>query len=67
MTQKQEKKRTSVERYMLKHDIEKLEARRSFNMSTSLISLYIPPGTRIPDITSQLKNEYGTAQNKDEA
>ncbi len=63
MTQQEEKKRTSVERYMLKHEIEKLEARRSFNMSTSLISLYIPPGTRIPDITSQLKNEYGTATN----
>ncbi len=63
MTQQQEKKRSSVERYMLKHDIAKLEARRSFNMSTSLISLYIPPGTRIHDITSQLKNEYGTATN----
>ena len=63
MGQKTQNKRTSIERYKLKHEIEKLEARRSFNMSTSLISLYIPPGTRLPDITSQLKDEYGTATN----
>ncbi|MBY9001771.1 MAG: peptide chain release factor aRF-1 [Candidatus Heimdallarchaeota archaeon] len=56
-------KRSSVERYILKHEIEKLEAKRSFNMSTSLVTLYIPPGTRLPDITSQLKDEYGTATN----
>ena len=62
MTQ-QPKKRSSVERYLLKHDIEKLESRRSFNMSTSLITLYIPPGTRISDISQQLKEEYGTATN----
>ena len=45
-----EEKRSSVECYMLKHEIEKLEAKRSFNMSTSLVTLYIPPGTRLPDI-----------------
>jgi peptide chain release factor subunit 1 len=63
LTQQEAKERTSVERYMLKQAIERLESKRSFNMSTSLISLYIPPGTRIPDITSQLKDEYGTATN----
>lgn len=63
MTQQKEKKRSSFELYKLRHEIEKLESRRSFNMSTSLISLYIPPGTRLPDITSQLKDEYGTATN----
>ena len=63
MTQQEEKKRTSVERYLLKHDIKKLEVKRSFNMSTSLVSLYIPPGTRLSDINSQLRDEYGTATN----
>ncbi len=58
-----EEKRSSVERYLLKHEIEKLESRRSFNMSTSLVSLYIPPGTRLSDINSQLRDEYGTATN----
>ncbi|MCG3215268.1 MAG: peptide chain release factor aRF-1 [Candidatus Heimdallarchaeota archaeon] len=62
-TEDKEKKRTSVERYLLKHEIEKLEAKRSHNMSTSLISLYIPPGTRLSDINSQLRDEYGTATN----
>ncbi|MHA1952345.1 MAG: peptide chain release factor aRF-1 [Candidatus Heimdallarchaeaceae archaeon] len=58
-----EEKRSSIERYLLKHDIEKLEAKRSFNMSTSLVTLYIPPGTRLSDINSQLRDEYGTATN----
>jgi len=58
-----EKKRSSVELYLLKHEIEKLESKRSFNMSTSLVSLYIPPGTRLSDINSQLRDEYGTATN----
>jgi peptide chain release factor subunit 1 len=61
--QKEKEKRSSVERYLLKHEIEKLESRRSFNMSTSLVSLYIPPGTRLSDINSQLRDEYGTATN----
>ncbi|MHA2357620.1 MAG: peptide chain release factor aRF-1 [Candidatus Heimdallarchaeaceae archaeon] len=65
MTQQAEKeeKRSSVERYILKHELQRLEAKRSFNMSTSLVSLYIPPGTRLSDITSQLRDEYGTATN----
>ena len=63
VTQQHEKKRSSVEKYILKHEIEKLEAKKSFNMSTSLISLYIPPGTRLSDITAQLRDEYGTATN----
>jgi len=61
--EEQKKKRTSVEKYILKHEIERLEAKRSFNMSTSLISLYIPPGTRLSDIAAQLRDEYGTASN----
>ncbi len=55
--------RSSVERYILKNEIEKLEKKRSFNMSTSLISLYIPPKTRISDIAQQLRDEAGTATN----
>ncbi len=61
--QENEEKRSSIERYLLKHDIEKLEAKRSFNMSTSLVTLYIPPGTRLSDTNSQLRDEYGTATN----
>ena len=61
--QKTDEKRSSYELYKLKHEIEKLEAKRSFNMSTSLVTLYIPPGTRLPDITSQLRDEHGTATN----
>ena len=63
MSKQEEKKRTSVERYMLKHEIDKLESKKSFNMSTSLVSLYIPPGTRLSDVNSQLRDEYGTATN----
>lgn len=64
MTKKQEeKKRTSVERYMLKHELDKLESKKSFNMSTSLVTLYIPPGTRLSDVNAQLRDEYGTATN----
>ncbi|MHA1218331.1 MAG: hypothetical protein ACTSO5_06570 [Candidatus Heimdallarchaeaceae archaeon] len=64
MTKKQEeKKRTSVERYMLKHELNKLESKKSFNMSTSLVTLYIPPGTRLSDVNAQLRDEYGTATN----
>ena len=61
--QENEEKRSSIERYLLKHDIEKLEAKRSFNMSTSLVTLYIPPGTRLSDTNAQLRDEYGTATN----
>ncbi len=65
MSQKnnQEDKRSSVERYMFKHEIEKLEAKRSFNMSTSLVTIYVPPKTRLSDVASQLRDEYGTATN----
>lgn len=60
---KSAKDRSSVERYILKQEIARLEAKRSYNMSTSLISLYIPPGTRLSDIAAQLRDEYGTASN----
>jgi len=60
---KENKKRTSVELYELRQSIKRLEQKKSFNMSTSLISLYIPPGTRLSDIRSQLLDEHGTASN----
>ncbi|MHA1304204.1 MAG: peptide chain release factor aRF-1 [Candidatus Heimdallarchaeaceae archaeon] len=64
MSEKEEKKkRSSVELYELRQAIKRLEQKRSFNMSTSLISLYIPPGTRLSDIRSQLQDEHGTASN----
>ncbi len=63
MTDTKEKKRSSVELYELKQQLKRLDNKRSFNMSTSLISLYIPPGTRLSDIRSQLLDEHGTASN----
>ncbi|MCK4844707.1 MAG: peptide chain release factor aRF-1 [Candidatus Heimdallarchaeota archaeon] len=56
-------KRSSVEIYMLRQSIKRLEQKRSFNMSTSLVTLYIPPKTRLSDITNQLRDELGTATN----
>ncbi len=58
-----EEKRSSVELYMLRQSIKRLEQKRSFNMSTSLVTLYIPPKTRLSDITNQLRDELGTATN----
>lgn len=58
-----EKKRSSLERYHLKLDLKELEDKRSSTQSTSLVTLYIPPGTQLSDITSKLRDELGTATN----
>ncbi len=58
-----EKKRSSLELYHLKNVLKRLEKKHSPNMSTSLISLYIPPGTQLSEIANLLRNEYGTASN----
>ncbi len=61
--QEQEKKRTSLELYHLKQQIRELENKRSFNQSTSLVTLYIPPKTQLSDISAKLRSELSTATN----
>ncbi len=56
-------KRSSVEKYRLKQQIQHLKNKSSFNQSTSLVTLYIPPGTQLSDIANLLREEYGTAAN----
>ena len=58
-----EKKRTSLEKYHLKQKIRELTNKERFNQSTSLVTLYIPPGTMLSDITALLRDELGTATN----
>jgi peptide chain release factor subunit 1 len=54
---------SSFENYKIKQNIERLERKRSFNGATCLVSLYMPEGTSIPDVTQQLIDERGTAAN----
>ena len=56
-------KRSSVDKYKLKQQIQQLKNLSSFNQSTSLVTLYIPPGTQLSDIANLLREEYGTAAN----
>ena len=55
--------RSSLELYLIKQTLNKLEKRRSFNGATCLITLYIKPESRVHDITSTLREEQGTAVN----
>ncbi|MHA1607030.1 MAG: peptide chain release factor aRF-1 [Candidatus Freyarchaeota archaeon] len=61
MSDEEAKKRTSFEKYRLRRLIEVLESKKGAH--TELISLYIPPGKVISDVTNYLKQEYGTAAN----
>ncbi|MBD3192693.1 MAG: peptide chain release factor 1 [Candidatus Heimdallarchaeota archaeon] len=54
---------SSFENYKMKQYIERLESKKSFNGATCLVSLYMPPGTSIPDVSQQLVEERGTAAN----
>jgi len=54
---------SSFENYKIKQSIERLERKKSFNGATCLVSLYMPHGTSIPDVTQQLVDERGTAAN----
>ncbi|NHJ85482.1 MAG: peptide chain release factor 1 [Asgard group archaeon] len=54
---------SSFDNYKIKQSIERLERKKSFNGATCLVSLYMPNGTSIPDVTSQLIDERGTAAN----
>lgn len=58
-----DKKRSSLERYHLKQRIKELEKKESHISSTTLVTLYIPPGTQLSDITQKLREELGTAVN----
>jgi peptide chain release factor subunit 1 len=54
---------SSFENYKIKQSIERLDRKKSFNGATCLVSLYMPPGTSIPDVSQQLVEERGTAAN----
>lgn len=54
---------SSFETYKIKQSIERLERKKSFNGATCLVTLYMPHGTSIPDVTNQLTDERGTAAN----
>lgn len=58
-----DQKRSSLEMYHLKKQLRDLEKFESINGSTSLVSLYIPPRTRLSDITQKIRDELGTAVN----
>jgi peptide chain release factor subunit 1 len=47
--------------YSIRKEMKKLAAVRG--SGTELISLYIPPGTQISDVTSKLREEHGQAAN----
>ncbi|WP_406655937.1 peptide chain release factor aRF-1 [Methanolobus sp. ZRKC2] len=48
-------------KYEFKKQLEELRSKKG--RGTELISLYIPPGKQISDITSQLRTEHGQASN----
>jgi peptide chain release factor subunit 1 len=54
---------SSFETYKIKQSIERLERKKSFNGATCLVTLYMPNGTSIPDVSQQLVEERGTAAN----
>ena len=51
----------SFQKFRLKKMLELLEGKRGYH--TELVSLYIPPGRQLSDVTNYLKQEYGTAAN----
>ncbi|MFX0068356.1 MAG: peptide chain release factor aRF-1 [Candidatus Hodarchaeota archaeon] len=51
----------SFQRFRLKKMLELLEGKKGYH--TELVSLYIPPGRQLSDVTNYLKQEHGTAAN----
>jgi len=51
----------SVSRFRIKRTLDALASK--FGRGTELVSLYVPPGRRIYEVTSELRKEYGTASN----
>jgi len=54
-------KRTSLERFRLKRVLDTLASKEG--RGTELVSLYVPPGRQISEVTQMLKDEWGTASN----
>jgi len=54
-------KRTSLELFKLKKTLSTLASKEG--RGTELISLYVPPGKQISEVTNMLRDEYGTASN----
>jgi peptide chain release factor subunit 1 len=54
-------KRTSLHRFRLKRDLERLASKEG--RGTELVSLYVPPDRQISDVVTMLNDEYGTASN----
>jgi peptide chain release factor subunit 1 len=54
-------KRTSLERFRLKRTLETLASKEG--RGTELVTLYVPPGRQISEVTQMLKEEWGTASN----
>ena len=55
------RKRTSLERFRLKRVLDTLGSKEG--RGTELVSLYVPPGRQISEVTQMLKEEWGTASN----
>ena len=54
-------KRTSLELYRLKKTLNTLAKKEG--RGTELISLYVPPGKQLSEVSNMLRDEYGTASN----
>jgi peptide chain release factor subunit 1 len=54
-------KRTSLERFRLKRTLDALASKEG--RGTELVTLYVPPGRQISEVTQMLKEEWGTASN----
>ncbi|MCW4021223.1 MAG: peptide chain release factor aRF-1 [Candidatus Bathyarchaeota archaeon] len=55
------RKRTSLERFRLKKVLDTLASKEG--RGTELVSLYVPSGRQISEVTQMLKDEWGTASN----
>ncbi|MGB9134029.1 MAG: peptide chain release factor aRF-1 [Candidatus Bathyarchaeia archaeon] len=54
-------KRSSLERFRLKRSLDTLA--RKEGRGTELVSLYVPPGKQLSEVSNTLRQEYGTAAN----
>ena len=54
-------KRSSLERFRLKKSLDTLA--RKEGRGTELVSLYVPPGKQLSEVSNNLRQEYGTAAN----
>ena len=53
----------SYSRWRFRKQLEQLRKKQSDDMSTCLVSLYVPPGKQLADIVRDLTAEAGTAEN----